>query len=650
MSTTGVLEPTTSGVAPAVAPRLLPRLLGRPIAVVCLAVLGAVVIVAIVAPVVLPHVAGQQAGDLLHARQGPSRSHLLGTDTLGRDVLDRLLVGSRVTILGVCEALFVVVALGVPLGLAAGFFGGGIDRFVGWLADLTFSMPAIVVVIVVLTVFSQSMLAGMLAFGILAAPGLMRVVRSATLPVKEQPYIAAAQVSGLSRPYILRKHVLPRIAGPVIVQAALLAATALLVQSGLAFLGLLVAPPAPSWGGMIANGTSVIELQPWLIWPPGMAIALTILALGLLGDAVRDATTETWSPNQSRRRTRPQTKADVGVVPTFAPQALLCVRGLSVVLPTAGSEVCVVDNVSFDIALGQTVALVGESGCGKTVTAHALLGLLPGALERRGGAIRLNGRDLAGLPDRELRRVRGSEIALVSQEPMVSLDPAYRVGAQIVEAVRQHHHVSRKAATAKTLSLLADVRLPEPEKIARRFPHQLSGGMAQRVGIARALAGEPQLLIADEPTTALDVTIQAEILDLLRDLQASREMAVLFITHDWGVVADSCERALVMYAGQVVEVADVVEVIKRPLHPYTEGLLSASPHAVSQELDTLPTLPGAVPRLGAWPPGCRFAPRCQLATAECSAGAIALEEIRAGRATRCIHSDRLARAGRRSEP
>lgn len=631
-------------------PRALRRLIRRPVALACIVFLAAIVLIAIAAPIVFPQVAGQEAGNLLIARQGPSWTHPLGTDTLGRDVLERLLVGTRISVLGIGEALVVVLILGVPLGLVAGFFGGTIDRLVGWMADLTFSMPAIVVVIVVLTVFSQSMAAGMLAFGILAAPGLMRVVRSATLPVKEQLYIAAARVSGLSRLYILRKHVLPRIAGPVIVQSALLAATALLVQSGLAFLGLLVAPPAPSWGGMVANGVSVIELQPWLIWPPGIAIALTILALGLLGDAVRDASTETWAALSISRRRAPTatatpptpTRAALGSVP----QPILAVRSLTVTLPNedARADAVVIDDVSFEIARGQAVALVGESGCGKTVTALAVLGLLPGRLEQRVGDIRLAGTSLSLLADRDLRRMRGKEVAFVSQEPMVSLDPAYRVGVQLSEAVRQHHRVSRRAARARAHDLLRDVRLPDPTAVATQFPHQLSGGMAQRVAIARALAGEPQLLIADEPTTALDVTVQAEILDLIRELRSAHEMAVLFITHDWGVVADSCEHAIVMYAGQIVEVAPVVQITGRPLHPYAEGLLASSPHAIGSDVTVLPTIPGSVPRVGAWPQGCRFAPRCRYATTACSDGAIELTQVSRGRASRCIHVDRMSKA------
>jgi peptide/nickel transport system permease protein len=638
----------TSDVA---APRFGRRLLRKPVAIACLAYLVVIVVIAIVAPIVLPDVAHEEAGDLLAVRRGPSGDHLLGTDSLGRDVLQRLLVGARVTLLGVAEGLAVGLALGVPLGLAAGYFGGWVDRAVSWTGDLALSLPAIVIILVVLAVFPNSMATGMIAFGVLATPGLMRIVRAATLPVREELYIAAARVSGLSRSYIVARHVLPRIAGAIIVQASLLAAAALIVQSGLAALNLLVPAPAPSWGGMIGDGLEAIVLQPWLIWPPGVMVALTILALGLLGDAVRDAAAEGWSssppPTARRRRSapapvpataaRPQS-SDIATTPRD--DALLAVEGLSVVFDGPTGATTIVDDVSFSLEPGETVGVVGESGCGKTMTALAIVGMLPGRGRVDAGRIIFAGRDLTALPEQDLHRMRGSEIALVSQEPMVSLNPAFRVDWQLAEVVRRHHGVSRKAARTRVVELLRQVRLPEPETVARRYPHELSGGMAQRVAIARALAGEPRLLIADEPTTALDVTVQAEILDLLRELRHDRGMAVLLVTHDWGVVADICDRALVMYAGQIVERADLRPMFRQPLHPYTEALLASNPHHAS-DAKTLPTIPGTVPQPGQWPDGCHFHPRCRYATDACKAGRIALERPASERETRCIHHDRL---------
>ena len=300
----------------------------------------------------------------------------------------------------------------------------------------------------------------------------------------------------------------------------------------------------------------------------------------------------------------------------------------------------IVEDVTFELNVGEAVGLVGESGCGKTITAMSILGLLPGNGAIDAGRVVFGGRDLASLPERDLRRVRGQEIGLVSQEPMVSFNPAFRIGWQLALSVRTHHGLSRGEARARVIELLRSVHLPQPELVARRYPHELSGGMAQRVAIARALAGEPKLLVADEPTTALDVTVQAEILDLLRELQQEREMAILLVTHDWGVIADVCDRAVVMYAGQVVEQAALSPLFQGPLHPYTQALLASNPHH-AVKFEQLPTIPGSVPRPGQWPQGCHFHDRCTYASEECQARPIPIERPITGRETRCIHYERL---------
>jgi peptide/nickel transport system permease protein len=250
-------------------PRFARRLLRRPIAVICLAYLAVIALVAVIAPLAMPWVAHEQAGDLLNVRRGPSWSHLLGTDSLGRDELERVLVGARITMIAVVEAIAVAFAISVPIGVISGYFGGMVDRIVGWLVDLTLALPGLIIVLVVITVLPNNTLAAMATLGVLASPGLIRIIRSAVLPVREELYVAAARVSGLSRLYIMRRHVLPRIAGPIIVQASLFSAGAILVQVALAYLGLLSAVPAPSWGQMLGDGLQNIVLQPWLIWPPG---------------------------------------------------------------------------------------------------------------------------------------------------------------------------------------------------------------------------------------------------------------------------------------------------------------------------------------------------------------------------------------------
>jgi peptide/nickel transport system permease protein len=630
-----LLDRTAQESQAAEAPGFGRRLAKRPLALICFVFLLAVTGAAIFAPILMPKAWNAQVGNLLQVDQGPSRAHLLGTDSVGRDVLDRLLVGARVTMLGVFEATIVATIVGTPLGLAAGFLGGRFDRAVAWLIDLSFSIPNLILILIVAVLFPHDLLAMMVTLGLLSATSLARVVRAVTLPIREEPYIAAARVSGLSRRYIMAQHVLPRIAGVVIVQSALFAASAVSITAGLAFLGILD-PTVPTWGQTVQDGLTALAQQPWLIWPPGLAIGLTALAFTLLGNEVRDATAEGWStPTRSKRR--PPVPRNTGVAPTVdRSQALLSVEHLSVALgPTL-----ILDDVSFYVNAEESLGVVGESGCGKTMAASAVLGLLPSGGRILSGSIYYRGRDLALLSERELRRIRGKEIALISQEPMVSLTPTFRVGWQLTEAVRRHHGCSRGEAKRLAIELLRTVHLPEPELVAKRYPHELSGGMAQRVAIARALAGDPALLIADEPTTALDVTIQAEILDLLRELQRERKMAIMLISHDWGVVADIADRVTVMYAGEVVEQGGIVPIVRRPLHPYTEALLLANPHH-APDAETLPTIPGSVPKPGAWPAGCHFHPRCRYATEHCREGPIPVAQPHADRETRCIHYEEL---------
>jgi peptide/nickel transport system permease protein len=622
------------------------RLAKKKLTMVSLAYLGAVVGIAAIAPLVLSSVLTERSGDLTQVNQLPSAEHWLGTDGLGRDVLERLLAGTGVTMLGVGQALAVVLCLGVPLGLVAGYFGGRIDSTIRWFTDLMLSLPSIILILVVLAVVPQSLTAGMVSLGVLMSPGLTRVVRSAVLPIREELYVAAARVSGLTQPRIIFKHILPRVAGPIIVQGSLLAAAALVAQAGLAFLGLVVQPPAPSWGGMIADGIQTIVSNPWLIWPPGVMLALTTLAFGLLGDAVRDATAEGWSHAAGAGLKRPPVpKAGSAPVDFVGDDVLLAIRYLNVAFAGAsGNSVRIVQDASFDIRRGEVLALVGESGCGKSATAMAILGGLPRGGFIESGRVLLEGRDLTRLSDRDLTRVRGREVAVISQEPMVSLNPAFKIGWQLIEVIRRHHRVGRREARERALDLLRQVRLPDPAAILERYPHELSGGMAQRVVIARALAGEPKLLIADEPTTALDVTVQAEILDLLRSLQQTRDMSVLLITHDWGVVADICDRAIVMYAGQVIESGDVEPLFASPRHPYTAGLIASDPHHASGD-GPLKTIPGSVPSPGSWPEGCHFQTRCPFAIDVCRHDLIPLTPIGPSRDVRCIRNIDVASAG-----
>ena len=293
-----------------------------------------------------------------------------------------------------------------------------------------------------------------------------------------------------------------------------------------------------------------------------------------------------------------------------APGNVLEVRDLVVAFDTDEGRVVAVDGVSFDVPRGRTLGIVGESGCGKSVTALSIMRLLPQPMGRiLGGSIRLDGEDLAGVSDRRLHEVRGGEIGMIFQEPMTALNPVLRIGEQIREVFRLHQPIGKKEAHDRAIEILRKVGIPAPEIRMHEYPHQLSGGMRQRVVIAMALACRPKLVIADEPTTALDVTIQAQILDLLKDLQAELRMSVILITHDLGVIAETCDEVVVMYAGRVVERAPVEAIFHRPLHAYTKGLLDSIPRLDTPRKTPLATIPGMVPSLKDLPAGVRFAAR-----------------------------------------
>ena len=322
---------------------------------------------------------------------------------------------------------------------------------------------------------------------------------------------------------------------------------------------------------------------------------------------------------------------------------LLGVRDLGVtVTGPDGGELTLVEQLSFTLRAGRTLAIVGESGCGKSVTARALLGVPP-AGGRIGGSVRFDGTELVGARASVLRSVRGRRIGFVGQDPMAALDPTQTVGGGLVELIRAYSGCGRAAARTRALAVLQRVQLRDPQRVSGLYPHQMSGGMAQRVMIARALCGDPEVLIADEPTTALDVTVQAEILALLRTLQDADRIAVLLITHDWGVVAGLADDVLVMYAGQSVESAAAETVFARPRHPYTDGLLRCDPHRGAAGAE-LPVIPGTVPSPAEWPHGCRFADRCPLSTEECRAHTIPVVGVEPAHDSRCIHVEQLVGA------
>ena len=324
---------------------------------------------------------------------------------------------------------------------------------------------------------------------------------------------------------------------------------------------------------------------------------------------------------------------------------LLEVNHLQTHFPTRAGLVRAVDGVTFHIDSGELLGVVGESGCGKSITALSIMRLISPPGKIVGGEIVFDGKNLLKLSDAEMRQIRGDDIAMIFQDPMTSLNPVFTVGEQIAEALRLHRKLSRKAAREAAIQAMREVSIPDPARRVDDYPHQLSGGMRQRVMIAMALACDPKLLIADEPTTALDVTIQAQILELLDELRRSRELAVLLITHDLGVVAEVADRVAVMYTGRIVEESSVEELFARPKHPYTEGLLRSVPKLTAADVakkKRLETIEGTVPSPTNLPPGCHFAPRCPHRMPRCTAEEIPLYDLEGGVKVRCVLFDLAA--------
>jgi peptide/nickel transport system ATP-binding protein len=318
---------------------------------------------------------------------------------------------------------------------------------------------------------------------------------------------------------------------------------------------------------------------------------------------------------------------------------LLSVRNLSVEFSTEQGTVRAVDGVSFDVYPNETIGLVGESGCGKTVTGLSILGLIPSPPGRIvEGVIEFNGEDLAAMAEKQMREVRGRDIAMIFQEPMTALNPVFTVGNQMIDVLTRHRKLTRRQARAAAIEMLDKVGIPVPEQRIEEYPHQLSGGMRQRVMIAMALSCDPKLLIADEPTTALDVTTQAQVLEQINRLQDEFQMSVILITHDLGVVAETCRRAVVMYCGRIVESAPIGQLFDTPRHPYTAGLLNSIPKIREKKLDELPIIPGRVPDLLHLPSGCRFADRCDRVQQACRESEVVLNRSRDGdAAVACLY-------------
>ncbi|WP_228067397.1 dipeptide/oligopeptide/nickel ABC transporter permease/ATP-binding protein [Microbacterium paludicola] len=567
---------TTSIPTPA-APRssLAVRMLRNPLGLISSVYLALLLVVAVVGPFLTPHDPAQTAlGDVLAA---PSAEHLLGGDSAGRDVLSRLIAATSTSLVAAALAVAVAALIGVSAGLVAGYRGGWFDQVSGWLTATILSLPAIVVLLAARSVIGPSIWGVMAVFGVVLAPSYFRIVYAAVRGVREELYIDAARVAGLSDWRIVGRHILTAVRAPVILLTAALFAVAIAIQASLDFLG-VGDPTVPTWGGMLSDGFYNLSRTPWLMVWPSLAIGLTCVALTLFGSALRDelehaatgpARTISWEAPVVRPAAAVRHDGPTNDEP------VLEIAGLSVAYTVDGGWKTVVDDVSISVGRGEVHALIGESGSGKTQTAWSVLGLLPAGGEAVAGEIRLDGTDLRTLRPAELAALRGRRIGYVPQEPLSNLDPSYTVGHQLIEPLRVVLGLSRAEARQRAVALLGRVGIADPDRVMRSYPHQISGGMAQRVLIAGAVATEPRLIIADEPTTALDVTVQAEILQLLRDLRRETGVSILLVTHNFGVVADLADRVSVMRAGSIVETGTVADVFAAPQHDYTKGLFAA---------------------------------------------------------------------------
>lgn len=546
---------------------------------------GGVLFLIVAASILAPIIATQDPNlvVLSEALQPPSTEHLLGTDGNGRDILSRLLWGGRVSLKAGVIMVTTAVLCGVPAGLLAGYYSRWFDGIASWTSNMLMSLPEILIIIVVIASLGSGLTPTMITLGVLASPDIFRLTRSAVIGVRKELYVDAARVAGLSDARIIFRHVLSVVLGPVLVRCSFIFGMAIIVQSGLEFLG-FGDPERPSWGGELSTAFQSFQRAPELVIAPGVAIGLTVISLVLLGAALADSLGAT---RKTARRRGPQ--APVGpptpvTLPQVAsatqsdqPAPLLLVENLAVSYPAEdGSATAVVSDVSFHLARGEVLGLVGESGSGKSQTSFAILGLLPPQARVSASRLSLDGRSLTGLPEREMQKLRGQRMAYVPQEPMSNLDPSFTIGTQLVKPMRRKLNLSKREATARALSLLDRVGIPDPQRTMDSYPHQLSGGMAQRVLIAGAVSCDPELLIADEPTTALDVTVQVEVLQLLRDLQRERNMGLILVTHNLGVVADICDRVAVMSDGRIVEQQSVNDLFNHPTHEYTRMLLAAT--------------------------------------------------------------------------
>ncbi|MCC5975164.1 MAG: dipeptide/oligopeptide/nickel ABC transporter permease/ATP-binding protein [Rubellimicrobium sp.] len=595
-------------------------------------VLGLIMLLALLTPL-LPLHPPNETNTANRFLRPLSEGHWLGTDHLGRDLLSRLMWGTRLSLAVGFAAALVAGLLGAAIGVIAGYAGGRTDNVTMRGIDMLMAFPYILLALAIVAVLGPGLFNALIAVAVVNIPFFARNIRGVTVGIAHREFIDAARLAGMGNARILLTEVVPNIVPVVVIAMSTTIGWMILETAGLSFLGLGSQPPQADLGSMLGEARAAMITAPHTSIVPGAMILLIVMSVNLLGDGIRDA----LDPRlRSGALSRPMaaTRVERTVVPPAQGDGLLRIDALETQFHVGPRIYHAVNDVSLALDPGECLGLIGESGSGKSVTALSVMGLVaspPGVIT--GGAVRLRGEDLIGAPYEVLRSLRGRKVAYIFQDPLSTLHPLYRIGDQLIEAIRVHEPVSHAEARRRAIELLEDVRIPNPAERARAFPHELSGGMRQRVGIAMALANDPDIIIADEPTTALDVTVQAQILALLDDLRRSRGLAILFITHDFGVVAQLCARVAVMYGGRIVETGPMAEVLDAPAHPYTRRLIACVPElgAGRRALAAIPGLPPAVDDL---PPGCAFAPRCDKARDACREGEIPLSGT--ARQVRCL--------------
>jgi peptide/nickel transport system permease protein len=570
---------------------------------------------------------------------GPSAEHWIGTDNLGRDLFYRVLVATRLSIVLALFATLVSVTIGLLLGVLPLLLGPRFGRVITWAVGIAVAFPGLLLALFFAVIFGTGWLGAVLAIGIAGAPSFARLCQTLISGVASRDYVSAARVGGVGRIRVLTRHVLPNIGEPLIVNATIGAGGTLLAFASLSFLGLGVQAPSYDWGRLMGDGLSGIYENPLAALAPGMAVVIAGLAFNLVGESAARALGITSISPLAAVKKKLQARSHDSVAPEAEHgDAVLEVSDLRVSFPGATGPVNPVRGISFSIRRGEAVGIVGESGSGKSLTALSIAQLVEQPGEVQAEKLDFAGRALLdGDPTRN-RRLLGTSLAMVFQDPMTSFNPTKRMGNQLAEVAVEHEGLSSKDALARAVEKFDAVLLPDPERRVKQYPHEFSGGMRQRAMIAMGLMATPKLIIADEPTTALDVTVQQQVLALLQSIRAQDDVSLLLISHDVSVVAEICDRVLVMYAGRIVEDLPAHELATAAKHPYTRALLAAVPDMTTDLNQPLATVPGRPVDPAQVPSGCAFAARCPLADAHCRASDPELVSDEVGNRVACWHA------------